>query len=319
MSSFMDIKDRVKRKAVIKDYISTVKRLKRRYEDEKLGSLARQAELEEQWEPIVKSQDRVTEKITKELEPIKDEIVNLRESLEHQPQAGPSSSSSDDLGPRAKRFINRNKVQDPTLDRSFGIRYTIAQNGPVIGNTPITFRGDDIVIGNKVYIGTRGLWSLITDKYEKQIDQANPTDVDHEQYRDILLQTRVLYKNYNPNSGSPRSSVSWKWKEILQPVWNGIKRVAEKRQEDEGSTSSEDDYETGDEEGGSIIPGCLVFLKRNGACCCVKKKGKGLYLESSHDDIQAPPEDGLYIQTPSCNLYRGKGLRRKMPLLNVLA
>ena len=283
--------------------------------------MARQAELEEQWEPVVKSQDRVTEKITKELEPIKDEIVNLRESLEHQPQAGPSSSSSDDLGPRAKRFINRNKVQDPTLDRSFGIRYTIAQSGPVIGNTPITFRGDDIVIGNKVYIGTRGLWSLITDKYEKQIDQANPTDVDYEQYAGILQQTHVLYKKYNPKSRSPRSSGSWKWKEILQPIWDTFKRTMRKRQwEEEGSTSEEEtEYETGDEDGGSIIPGCRVFLKRNGACCCVKKKGKGLYLESSHDDIQAPPEDGLYIQTPSCNLYRGKGLLRKMPLLNILA
>ena len=81
MSSFMDIEDHEKRDAVVKDYVATVKRLKRRYEDEKLGNLARQAELEEQSEPVVKSQDRVTEKITKELEPIKEEIVNLRESL----------------------------------------------------------------------------------------------------------------------------------------------------------------------------------------------------------------------------------------------
>ena len=90
--SFQNIKDHVKRDAVVNDYISTVKRLKRRYEDEKLGSLARQAELEEQWRPVVKSQDRVTEKITKELEPIKEEIANLCESLEGN-QPGPSKTN----------------------------------------------------------------------------------------------------------------------------------------------------------------------------------------------------------------------------------
>ena len=298
--SFWNIKDHEKRDAMIKDYIATVKHIQQRSEDEKLGSLTRQAELEEQWRPVVKSQDAVTEKITKELEPIKEEIVNLRESLlEGNQQPGPSRKrirGNVGLGAQAERFMTRNTIQDPSLDRTFGIRITL-NHGPVIGNTPITLDGDDIIIRNDVYDGTPGLWSLITDTQQDQL--LTYTKEDLLRYIDILRQTSVLHKNSDPRNGTPRASSSWKWKHVLGPIWNKLK-------EDEDSSV---------EEGGGIIPGCRVFLKRNGVCCQVKKMGKGLYLAPGHD-IEAG--DGLYIQTPNSNLYEGKGIKRKLPLLNIL-
>ena len=309
--SFWNIKDHEIRDAMIKDYLSTVKHIQQRSEDERLGSLTQRTLLEETYRPVVKSQEKASKEIVKG-------IVNLRESLVDRQQAGPSSSSSlsSDLGPRAIRFVNRNRIQDPTLDRSFGIRYTLA-HGPVIGNTPITLRGDDIVIGNKVYDGTKGLWSLVTDKNVKQIDRAEPTDEDYENYARILQETNVLYKNFDPESGLPRASGSDKWKEILQRFWEALKKVGDKREEEEETSTSSGDEETEEEEDGAgIVPGCQVFLKRNDVCCQVKKKGKGLYLAPRHDDIDAG--DGLYIETPNTNLYEGKRLPEKVPLLNIL-
>ena len=81
MSSFMDIKDHEKRDAIISDYISTIKRIQQRNEDDKIGSLAHQRDLEDTWRPVIQSQEQVTKKITKELEPIKEGVLNLRESL----------------------------------------------------------------------------------------------------------------------------------------------------------------------------------------------------------------------------------------------
>ena len=147
------------------------------------------------------------------------------------------------------RFVNRNRIQDPTLDRSFGIRYTVAHgNRPVIGNTAITLRGDDIVIGNKVYAGSEGLWSLVTDKNVKQIDRAEPTDEDYENYASILQETNVQYKNIDPESGLPRASGSGKWKEVLQWIWEALKKVGDKRMNEEDSSSSGDEDGAGEEE-----------------------------------------------------------------------
>ena len=115
--------------------------------------------------------------------PIKDEVVNLRQSLEDR-EAGPSSKKrkgsstvGSQLGEEAQRFVLRNKIQDATLDRTFGITYRMPE-GWVIGNTIVRFQGNDIIIGIWRYTGTEGLWSLITDTQEAQIYKADPSNGD---------------------------------------------------------------------------------------------------------------------------------------------
>ena len=145
--SFSNIKDHEKRDAMVKDYVATVHRIQQRSENEKLGSLSLRSVLEETYRPVVRSQQEASREIVKGLQPIKDEVVNLRQSLE---EAGPSSSKkrrgeTDRLGEAAQEFMLRNKIQDRTLDRTFGIKFTIP-GGYVIGNTPIKFQGNDIII-----------------------------------------------------------------------------------------------------------------------------------------------------------------------------
>ena len=78
MSSFMDIKDPQKRDAMFQDYLNTIKQIKKRNEEGRLGGLSRQRELEEHFKPVVKSQDKMTKEITKGLVPLKGTILNLQ-------------------------------------------------------------------------------------------------------------------------------------------------------------------------------------------------------------------------------------------------
>ena len=66
--------------------------------------------------------------------------------------------------------------------------------------------------------GTPGLWNLITEK-TKGLLEGKYADNDLSAYEDILRQTSVLHQDFNASSPYPRSSVSWKWKNILAPIW----------------------------------------------------------------------------------------------------
>ena len=45
------------------------------------------------------------------------------------------------------------------VDRSFGIRY---ENGHfMMGDKILKMYGDNIILGDEVYVGTSGLWTLI--------------------------------------------------------------------------------------------------------------------------------------------------------------
>ena len=261
--SFWNIKDHEKRDAMIEDYLATVKHIQQRSENEKLGSLARQKILEETYRPVIRSQQEASKEIVKGLLPIKDEVVNLRQTLEPE-SAGPSSSKKrreelGGLGEEAIRFVMRNKIHDRTLDRTFGIKFTVT--GYVIGNTPVRFQGNDIIIGNVEYPGTPGLWALITDTQKEQIAEAKPSDEDYDNYQDIVQNTHVLYENSDPNSERPRSNSSWKWNRLLKPIWRSMKEEGEEEEEEE---EKEGEGEKEPEKSGEGL-----FLKRN---------GEGLYL-----------------------------------------
>ena len=93
---------------------------------------------------------------------------------------------------------------------------------PYVGSTPIKIQNDDIIIYNEVYQGRPALWNLITEKSEAKL-KGNYDDDDLTDYEGILRQTNVLHQDNNPNSPYPRSSASWKWKNILKPIWEKLR------------------------------------------------------------------------------------------------
>ena len=89
-----------------------------------------------------------------------------------------------------------------------------------IGDKPIKIKGDNIIIDNKEYTGTEGLWELIISKEPKTIY----TEDDFLNYGRILKQTNAIFQNNNPNQNYPKSSSSPKWKNLIKPIWEDIKK-----------------------------------------------------------------------------------------------
>ena len=56
----------------------------------------------------------------------------------------------------------------------------------MIGNKIIKIQGDNIGLGNEVYVGTPGLWTLITEKNPKEYDEE-----DYERYKEVIYKIYV--------------------------------------------------------------------------------------------------------------------------------
>ena len=118
--------------------------------------------------------------------------------------------------PLATNFYNKLRQQDPNLDTSFGI-YFDHDNTLKIGSKAISIFQDNIIIDDKEYRGTVGLWSIITEKKPKDYDRE-----DLEEYKELMEQSNALHRDFNPKNKNPRSNKSKKWERILKSIWQVI-------------------------------------------------------------------------------------------------
>ena len=115
----------------------------------------RQRDLEETFQPVVASNEKMAQDIIKDLAPINEGLAEMNRNIEIKremscPNIGSKRRLVSDYGPLAEAFI-RNYMDD-AVDKTFGIRYV---NGKfMIGNKIIMIQGDNILIGNVVYFGT---------------------------------------------------------------------------------------------------------------------------------------------------------------------
>ena len=199
--SFINITDPKERDNIVQDYLKTVKNIKQQKRKEKLGDMARIESTAKLFSPLVAD-------ITA---PIKQEIQTLK--IQPPPQLAISDSPIDTYGVLASQYLRLALNKHKTLDTTFGI-YNKDSNF-FIGNEQIQIRGDDIIIDDKVYTGSKGLWELIIKK-----NPVDYTEEDRDRYKEILYATNVLYKNNDANQTKPRSSKAEKWTKILRPIWN---------------------------------------------------------------------------------------------------
>ena len=87
--SFYKITDPDKRDAMVADYTATLKRLKQRNLNERIGNTQRGQEWKQQFQPILQSNEELLEKITKDLKPIKGEVESLHRYIKPEPEELP--------------------------------------------------------------------------------------------------------------------------------------------------------------------------------------------------------------------------------------
>ena len=248
--SFIKVKDPRKREELVKDFIETRKRIKDNFVARKVGEAEYQTGLTKLFKPVTETQKATAKEITEAqkatAEKITSELLPIKEVLERLPavislpqyQAIEEYKKEKNLGKKSLKALDYIKPEDKT---TFGMYF---KDGDFrIGNKKVDIDGDNIIIGGKKYVGTDGLWELIM-KDEPQ--EGIYSDEDFLNYGKILKQTNAIYQNNDPNQNKPKSSKSSKWKYLIKPIWEDIKK--RKVNKDETEDEEGDAYSLFDED-----------------------------------------------------------------------
>ena len=237
--SYLDLSP-IKRDKLVGEYQKSLNILRERHENRTHTRIFREKQLEKTFSPIIKSQQTMSDKIVHTLRENRESNVPIKLGIRKKQKL-----EKDDFGELANRYKNRYMSRDPSIDVSFGINFLLNGN-PIIGNTAIKIDHNDIIIYDEVYDGTPGLWELLTEKDKEKLKSFTKDDLI--EYAKIMIQTNVLYKDYNTKSHYPRSNPSWKWKNILGPIWKSMNEEEEEDDEEEEEEENEEEEEENEEK-----------------------------------------------------------------------
>ena len=112
------------------------------------------------------------------------------------------------------KYLNR-----PITDEVYGI---YKKDGLYyIGNKQATIADNNIIIGDKKFKATPGLWELIVSK---NLDDTIYKYKDHETYKRLMLKTNTLHCDNDPKSNYPKGRRSEKWLRLLSPIWHSRRK-----------------------------------------------------------------------------------------------
>ena len=231
--SFLKISDPTKRDQTVKEYLELKKNIRNNLLSERASEQQLQPELTKFYRPITESQKATTKEITESQKATVREITKglrpIREGIENLPSIGKELEEEEEeeeedllIGEYARYYLN-----SPDTDKTFGIRKKGDHH--YIGNKHVIITEDDNIVikedGDR-FVGTRGLWELITSKNPDE--ELDYDEDDLKEYERLKIKTNALHRGNDPNNPHPKSSKSHKWLEILSPFWLR-KRVAEWR------------------------------------------------------------------------------------------
>ena len=248
--SFIKVKDPRKREELIRDFIETRKRIKDNFIARKVGESEYQTGLTKLFKPVTETQKATTEKFTQELLPIKEGIEELPTKLFRKvfPSIELKASDIMNLGPFAVNALLQ-AFTKKNIDLSFGL---YAQNGKFkIGSKEVNIEDNDIKIDDIIFEGTPGFWELVTSK---DPNPENYTEEDLDKYQQLVILTNTAFRGNDPNSNKPKSSGSPKWKKIIKPIWEQIKKQKEEEYKEFEDEDEDDPQPSTSGTGLKILP-----------------------------------------------------------------
>ncbi|XP_065640588.1 uncharacterized protein LOC136073147 [Hydra vulgaris] len=215
--SFLDIVDPKIRNEAFKELERLKKGIYQDAVNEMLGFNDLQYDLGNLYKPIIDSQSGIKENLAK-----LENKADLAITLSNYPAIMDVPESKIVLlGTIATNYLKSAYSNKKAADFTFGIH---SKDGKLyIGKKPILISNNDITIDDKKYIGTNGLWELLT-KSSPDKDIYNEDDL--ENYKNILKETDAISSSKYP--GKPRSSRSEKYNKIIKPIWGEIARKSGK-------------------------------------------------------------------------------------------
>ena len=222
--SFLKITDPTKRDQTVKEYLEFKKNIRNNLLSERAGEQQLQTKLTKFYRPITESQKATTKEITESQKATAREITEglrpIREGIEKLPKAmqpiGKEEEEEEEdelIGETARYYLNKSNT-----DKTFGIRKKGGHH--YIGNKHVIITEDSNIIikeSGEKFVGTDGLWELITSKY---LDEELDYDEDDlKEYEKLMIKTNALHRYNDPGNPRSKGNKSTKWLEILSPIW----------------------------------------------------------------------------------------------------
>lgn len=115
--------------------------------------------------------------------------------------------------PLPRKYIHDMLTGDPNeFDRKTGVRHDAEAEKFYIGNSQLHIDGLDVIVKNKKYKGTPGLYELLFKK-----NPINYTETDLSNYKDIVQKTNAHKRHYQHNK-QVAGSRSKKYQKIIAPL-----------------------------------------------------------------------------------------------------
>ena len=218
--SFIKVKDPRKREELIRDFIETRKRIKDNFVAKKVGEIEYQTGLTKLFKPVTETQKATAkeitdaqkaaaEKITQELLPIKAGIEGLPGAISF--PAYPALEMTEEelikIGPIARKYIQSNLGRATTRA---GLHSE--DDNLKIGYKPVKIENDDIIINDKRFKGTPGLWELITSNNIPEKEKYGAADL--RDYITIMHITKATYDKNNKRIGGNNKKMN----ELIKPL-----------------------------------------------------------------------------------------------------
>ena len=225
--SFYVIQDRDKRDEIVKEINERRKKIYQDSKNENIYDANLQTDLTKLYKPLIESNEKVLKKIAVD-KVDESNLLALTYPEDRSESASESAIESPNLrmnvGKIAFYYLSNYASKKGICDRVFGIHTKEEQRGKMfIGKEEITIDDNDVIIemsgaSPQRYNGTIGLWELIS---RAKPDKTKITDEDMENYEKILVETKAMEYDENPNK--PKASRSEKWQTIVSKIWEKFK------------------------------------------------------------------------------------------------
>lgn len=218
-------------KKVLEEFEKARNAIKRKYNLIKFQKDNTERVLSETFKPIIDPLEKLIEKkndnkkLIKQLENDDDEYENKDDetlnfsSINDMTNINESTKSDGDISTSYKELektiVDKEELKVPDIeqDRLYGVK--ASDSGYILGKTPIQFTSDNIIVNDKSYLRTPGLYELIVHK-----NPLNYTSKDLKIYKDILEVSSVHRKNNNPYGEIKKHKLSKKYIDIIEPLFN---------------------------------------------------------------------------------------------------
>ena len=212
--SFLKINDPLKRDAIVKEYLELKKKIRSNLLSERIGEQQLQTDLSKFYKPITETQKATTREITEGLKPIKEGIEKIPEAIqtivEEEEEEEEHEEDEELVGDIAYYYLNT-----PNPDKDFGI--TKRGKDHYIGKEHVIIKNNNIFLPKlgEEFIGTDGLWQLLTSKNPQKFSNK-----DYDDYEDLMIMTNALHRDNDENNPHPKGNhKSPKWVNIIRPIW----------------------------------------------------------------------------------------------------